>query len=171
MELSASIKYFIYSIVILLLQILVFNKIGLGTNLIVSIPVLFILLLPIEIPKGLLLLLAFLLGFTIDVFSDTLAFNTAGLVFSAYLRPLVLTIIQPTEGYEPGRLPSVFYFGLGKFTIYTAILTFGFEFFYYLFEIFSLSKIWMIFYESIISTLLSVVTIIILHLLFLRNKK
>lgn len=170
MELSASIKYFIYSIVILLLQIFLFNEIALGTNLIVSIPVLFILLLPIEIPKALLLLVAFLFGFTIDVFSDTIAINSAALVFSAFIRPFVLTIIQPTEGYEAGRLPSVFYFGFAKFTIYTAILTFAFELVYYLFEIFSLSQILIIFYKSIISTLLSIVTIITLHLLLLRNK-
>ena len=170
MEAGEGLKYFIYSLIILLLQIFVFNNIILGTGIFVSLPVLFILLLPIEISKWLLLVLAFTFGLTVDIFSDTLAMNTAGLVFSAFIRPFVLAILQPTEGFEPGKRPSAFYFGLGKFLIYASILAFSFEIVFYLFEMFSLSKFLIVLYKSLVTSVMSVISISIIHILFLRNK-
>jgi len=171
MDAREGLKYFIYSLIILFLQIFVFNNIEFGSGLFVSLPILFILLLPIEMSKWLLLFLAFSFGLTIDIFSDTLALNTAGLVFSAFLRPAVLSLLQPSEGFEPGKKPSVFYFGFSKFLIYASIHTLAFEIVYYLFEIFSFSKFFIIIYKSLIAGIMSVITITIIHILFLRNKK
>lgn len=170
MELQLSIKYFIYAIIILLLQILLFNHIPLGTGMIISIPVLLFLLIPLEANKITILLAAFFFGLFLDFFSDSLAMNTAALTAVAYFRPLIFKIFEPSRGYEPGKLPSAFYLGFGKFILLTFTATFIFEFFYLFFDLFTFRKILIIIYKSIITTIFSGSIIFILHILFFRNK-
>ncbi len=131
MELQLSIKYFIYGLLLLLLQILLFNHISIGTGMIISVPVLLLLLLPLEVNKITVLLSAFFFGLILDFFSDSLALNTAALTAVAYFRPLIFKIFEPSRGYEPGKLPSAFYLGLGKFILISLMATFIFELFYH----------------------------------------
>ncbi len=170
MELQLSIKYFIYGLLLLLLQILLFNHIPLGTGMIISVPVLLLLLLPLEVNKITVLLSAFFFGLILDFFSDSLALNTAALTAVAYFRPLIFKIFEPSRGYESGKLPSAFYLGLGKFILISLMATFIFELFYHFFDLFSFKKFLIIFYKSVLTTIFSTSIIIILHVLFFRNK-
>ncbi|MBN2213729.1 MAG: rod shape-determining protein MreD [Bacteroidales bacterium] len=109
--------------VLVLIQVLIFNNIQLSGYINPYIYILFILLLPFETPGWLLLLLGFLLGLSIDIFSDTLGMHTIASTLTAFLRPFVLDIIAPHDGYEMGTKPRVLYFGLAWFFKYAAILT------------------------------------------------
>ncbi|MFZ4059415.1 MAG: rod shape-determining protein MreD, partial [Ferruginibacter sp.] len=62
---------------LILLQVLVFNNMHLNGYINPYVYVLFILLLPFETPQWLLLISAFLLGFGVDLFSDTMGMHTA----------------------------------------------------------------------------------------------
>ncbi len=89
-------------VLLVLFQVLVFNNIQLGGYLNPYIYVLFLLLMPFETPRWLLLVAAFTLGISIDVFSNTLGIHTSATVFMAFIRPFVLDFIAPRDGYEIG---------------------------------------------------------------------
>jgi rod shape-determining protein MreD len=109
-------------IILILAQEFVFNNIQFSGFVNPYVYVLFILILPHDISNWLLILLAFTLGFFVDLFSETLGLHSAATIFLAYLRPRVLKIISPRDGYEPGFCPSLSEFGFEWFARYTAML-------------------------------------------------
>src|SRR2546428_1085019 len=83
--------------------------------------VLFILLLPIDIAPFLLYVLSFLMGFTIDAFSNTLGLHSAACIFIAFCRINVLKVMVP-KGNEFFPEPSIKNFGFKWFITYCSIL-------------------------------------------------
>ncbi|MDA3910393.1 MAG: rod shape-determining protein MreD [Bacteroidales bacterium] len=115
-------KYLLIFITCILLQVVIFNEMQISRFLNPSFYVLFILLLPFETPKWLQLISAFALGLIIDAFMNTAGMNTAAIVFIAFLRPAVLNLVSPREGYEPGSFPRIAQMGFSWFLKYSLIL-------------------------------------------------
>ncbi|MBN2663848.1 MAG: hypothetical protein JXR68_09385 [Bacteroidales bacterium] len=170
MEARLILRYFFYSVFLFFLQILLFNHVAIGLGLIPFVYILIVLLLPIEIHRVIPLILAFVFGFLVDVFNDTIAFNTAAFVFIAFIRPWILQILSPSDGYEVGKLPSAFNMGFGWFIFYSIIIVFFHQLVYFSLEIFMISKILVVLAKVFVNTLYSVAFIIVLHILFFRNK-
>ncbi|MBN2892092.1 MAG: hypothetical protein JXL97_09510 [Bacteroidales bacterium] len=171
MEIRLIIRYGIYFVALVLLQTLLFNYVSLGTGLVPFVYILALLLLPIDIQNWILLIFAFVLGFTIDVFNDTMALNTSAMLFAALLRPGVIQILSPRDGYEIGTLPSFKNFKPGRFLAFVSIIVFAHQIVFFSLDIFNFSKIGVVFLKTIINTVLSVAFIMILHLLFFKNNK
>src|ERR1043166_5543145 len=93
-------------ILLVLFQVLVIKNIELGRFINPFVYVLFIIVLPFETPKWMLLLIPFLTGITIDMFYDTSGMHAAACVFMAYIRPGVLKLFSPRDGYEFGIQPT-----------------------------------------------------------------
>ena len=148
-------------IVLILAQILIFNNIQFSGYLVPYIYVLFILLMPFETPKWMLLVSALLLGLSIDIFSDTLGMHSIATVFMAFLRPYVLNIIAPREGYEPGTFPRVSYYGLAWFIRYASILILAHHFVLFYIEIFRFGNFFITFFRVVLSTIFSTGFIVI----------
>lgn len=121
-------------VLLILFQALILNHVLLFDKLNPFLYVLFILMLPFEIPGWSLLLLAFLSGFTVDVFSNTFGLHTIATLVMAFSRPFILRLLAPRDGYESGTLPCVSDFGFWWFTRYTAILVVIHHFVLYLLE-------------------------------------
>jgi len=170
MEVRLILRYIIYTVLLVLLQLVLFDYVQLGHDLYPFVYVLAILLLPIEIPRAVPLILAFIIGFLMDVFNDTIAFNTGALVFAAFLRPFILQMLSPGDGYEIGKLPSYLNMGIGWFLGYSFIFLFFHQLVYFSFEIFMLAKIHIVLFKALINSVYSLVFVFILHLLFFRNK-
>ena len=94
-------------IIVMGLQILVFNNIYLGGVINPFIYVLIILSLPIEITAVLTLFVGFFTGFILDVFSHTYGMHTMALTFMGFLRPMVLKLVPPRDGYAFGSSANV----------------------------------------------------------------
>ena len=60
----------------------------------------FLLFLPIQLARPWVLLLGFLLGFTIDLFYNTGGLHAAVCVLTAFVRGAPLRIIRPRDGYD-----------------------------------------------------------------------
>jgi len=71
-------------------QIFVFNNFNFFGFINPMIYVLFLYWYPIKENKAIFILLSFLLGLTIDIFSDTLAIHTVATVSIAYFRPTIM---------------------------------------------------------------------------------
>jgi rod shape-determining protein MreD len=155
--------------VLVLFQVLIFNNIELGGYLNPYIYTLFILLLPFETPGWVVLISGFLLGLSVDIFSETLGMHTAATVFMAYLRPIALSMVSPRDGYESGSFPRVYYYGFSWFLQYAFILIFAHHAILFLTELFSIEDILHVFLRIILSTLLSVLIITFSQYLVFRK--
>ena len=71
---NSIVKYVLQFILLILLQVLVVDQISLGYAsqfIIPSVYFLFVLMLPLTVSNGVLMLLAFLIGMTVDIFKST----------------------------------------------------------------------------------------------------
>lgn len=127
---------------------------------------LFLLLLPIRIPKVTFLVIAFLLGITIDMFYDSSGVHAAVCVFTAYIRPGVLALLEPRGGYEPSHKPTKNQFGAAWFFQYVGIILFIHLLLVFLLEVFSFVGFGTILLKTILSFIISMILISIYTYLF-----
>ncbi|MCD4681502.1 MAG: rod shape-determining protein MreD [Bacteroidales bacterium] len=168
---SGYFKHIIRFIVLVLFQILILNNIKLNGYLNPYFYVLFILLLPFETPRWLLLLSAFLLGFSVDMFENTMGINIAACVLMAYLRPYVIRFVASKQDYEPGLEPCIRDLGFTWFISYSLILVFIHHFAMFYIEVFRFSEFLTTFYRVLGSTVFTMVLIIMSQYLFYRPRK
>jgi rod shape-determining protein MreD len=147
--------------VLVLVQILVLNNIQVSGYIVPHFYVLFILLLPFETPRWLLLPAAFALGITVDLFTQTPGMHTAATVFMAFLRPWVLEMSSPRDGYEPGSFPRLYYYGFQWFLRYTVILVLAHHFILFYIEVFRFSEFFSTLLRVLLSSLFSVILIML----------
>jgi rod shape-determining protein MreD len=152
-------------------QILILNNIRLGGYINPYLYVMFILMLPFETPRWLLLVFSFLTGLTLDIFADSAGMHASACTFMAYCRPLVLKIIKPRDGYEFNTSPSITDMGPAWFLTYAAILVFLHHLAYFFIEIFRLNEIFSVLVRVILSSIFTLVLIIITQLLFIRKRE
>ncbi|NKI31699.1 rod shape-determining protein MreD [Croceivirga thetidis] len=77
-------------LMLLLAQVLIFNDLGFLGFINPMVYVLFVYWYPLRTNRSIFLIASFLLGFAIDVFSDTLAIHSTSLLTVAFLRPLIM---------------------------------------------------------------------------------
>jgi rod shape-determining protein MreD len=133
---NSVIRYSIIFVILLLLQVLLFNNIRFSGYINPYIYVMFILLLPVEIPSWLLLMLSFFSGLTIDFFTSTPGMHAGASVAAGFVRPYILRLISPRDGYEPGASPSMLIYGFRWFLLYTVIIVGIHHFILFTFEVF-----------------------------------
>jgi hypothetical protein len=148
-------------IVLVLVQILVFNNIQISGYLIPNFYILFILLLPFETPRWLLLVSAFTLGISVDLFTQTPGMHAAATVFMAFLRPWVLEMSSPRDGYESGTFPRLYYYGFQWFLRYTVILVLAHHFVLFYIEVFRFTEFFSTLLRVLLSSLFSIILIML----------
>ncbi|MFZ1704097.1 MAG: hypothetical protein WAT79_07100 [Saprospiraceae bacterium] len=155
---------------LLLAQILIFKQIQFIDEgwryLHIFVYPLFIFLLPIKLQNTIVLILAFFMGLLVDWFYDSPGVHASALVFMAYIRPFVLGILEPYEGYNMNDSPNLHKLGLGWFTSYISILLFCYLFFYFSVEAFSFVFIFDIVMNTLVTFVGSIFVIILIQFLF-----
>ncbi|MBK9255511.1 MAG: hypothetical protein IPM42_08495 [Saprospiraceae bacterium] len=156
--------------IIILAQVLIFKRIsfsteGLGYAHFLIYP-LFILLLPVKTPKGVLLILAFITGLIVDIFYDSIGIHASALVFTAYIRNLFIALLEPYEGYNTDDSPTLKTMGIGWFVSYISICLFIHLFFYFSVEAFSFVFILDIFLNTVFSFFPSLIVIVLSQYIF-----
>lgn len=114
----------VYFIVYLLAQVMLFKQLVLFNTAFCFVYIVFILLLPIQTNSTVLMFVAFLLGFSVDIFYDSLGLHALSLVLIAYVRNLWLSTITPQGGYDTGQGPTLAMNGLQWFIVYSLPLVF-----------------------------------------------
>jgi rod shape-determining protein MreD len=151
--------YPIQFVLFVLIQGLVLNNIQLGGTANPYLYILFILWLPIETNKALVMGIAFLLGLSIDVFADTVGMHASASVFLAFVRPFVLRTLAPRDGYEVNIPPTASGLGWFWFLRYAAIGIFFHHFFLFFVEVFRFSEFFATMGRILTSTAFSLVLI------------
>ncbi len=162
-------KYFANVLILILLQVLVFNQVILHVGNVALVPyiyILSILLLPLDTSRELVVIISFLVGLVIDFLSGTVAVHTAALVLVGYFRTPVLNAIAPRMGYNQGAYLSYLFYGWGWFLKYVLIIVLIHHFWLFLWQIFSLKAIFLILFKTVLNALYTTIFIVVLHLIF-----
>ncbi|MEE4178532.1 MAG: rod shape-determining protein MreD [Bacteroides sp.] len=133
-------RHIIQFIILVVIQVTVLNNIRFGGYVNPYVYVLFVLLLPIDIPGWLLLASAFVMGLTIDLFSDTQGMHAAATVFLAFTRPGVIRMITGRWDFDPGTIPSISSMGVRWIVLYSIVLVFIHHSLLFFLEIFRFSE-------------------------------
>ncbi len=157
-------------IVLVLIQVIILNNINFRGYLDPYLYVLFILLLPFNTPNWLLLVSSFLIGFFVDLFSQSLGMNTAASVFMAFLRPGVLRLLSPGREYEAGVNPGISDLGFRWFLSYALILIFLHHLLLFILEAFGFADFFSTIYRVVINTLFTTMLVLLSQFLFYRKK-
>jgi rod shape-determining protein MreD len=152
------VKNIVRFVILVLIQVFVLNNIRINGYINPYLYVLFILLLPFEIPGWLLLASSFLLGFSIDIFVHTPGLHTAASVFMAFCRPGMIRMISRNKTIEPGMSPGVSDMGFNWFFIYSLVLILLHHLFLFFMEVFRFNE----FFDTIIRVGLSTLATLIL---------
>ncbi len=168
--LNAIIRNIFRFIILVLVQVLIIKNLELGRFINPFIYVLFIIVLPFETPKWLLLISAFVLGITIDMFYDTAGMHAAACVALAYIRPGILKLFSPRDGYEIGTQPTIQYLGVPWFISYSAILIVLHHFILFYIEIFRFSEFFSTLLRVIVSSIFTLLLVVLSQYLFNRKK-
>ena len=170
---STLIKNILRFILLILVQFFVLDKVHLNYMMRPYIYMLFIFWLPFKFSRSLQMVLAFLLGFTLDSFRHTPGFHAAACVLIAYVRPFLINILIPQEGaetnYEEPSLKSMG--GFLPYLVYAGLLTLLHNAWLFLLEALQFGDFWEFIIKTLLSTLISLVLIIITELLFSRKQK
>jgi hypothetical protein len=158
-------------IFLILLQVLILNNIQLGGYINPYLYVLFILLLPVETPKWLILILSFLIGLGVDMFSDTMGLHAAASVFMGFCRPYLLKVLAPREGYGSENKPGLKSMNLRWFLTYAGILVLLHHLFLFYTEIFRFSEFFHTLLRVILSSFFTILLIIISQYLFFYKSR
>lgn len=150
-------------ILLILLQILLFNNIQFSGYVNPYVYIMFILLLPIEMPSWLLLLLSFATGILIDFFSGSVGMHTSATVLAGFVRPYVLRVISPRDGYEPGSEPSMLTYGFKWFFTYTLLIVLVHHTALFFLEVFRFADFFRTLLRVLLSTLFSVSFILLIE--------
>ncbi|MDP4183988.1 MAG: rod shape-determining protein MreD [Bacteroidota bacterium] len=162
-------KYGGMFIFLVLIQVLILNNIHLGHLITPFFYFLFILLLPFETPRYLQLLLAFFLGLTIDMFTDTAGTHAFACVLAAYARPSILGLLASRDTYESGSLPRVSTLGQSWFFRYALLMVLIHHFALFYLEVFSFSGFFGTFLRALVSSFFTIILILLSQYVIYRD--
>ena len=145
-------------VVLLLVQVLVFNHVHLFNC---ATPLLYIyvaLLSPRNTPRWVALISCFVMGFLVDIFSNTPGVSMASLTFLGLIQPLVLKLFLQHDSADDMK-PSMRTLGIGRFVYYTILMVFVYCLLFFTLETFNFFN-WIQWLESIVGS--SIITIILI---------
>ncbi len=152
-------------------QVLILNNINLGGYINPYFYIYFILLLPFGAPRWLLLISAFILGLSIDIFTNTIGLNAAACVVMAFFRPFVISAISTGPESLIGDTPSLRNQGIKWFLYYSIILVLIHHSALFYLEIFRFSEFTVTFIRVLLSSAFTMVLVLISeYLLYPRGK-
>lgn len=159
---NKSIQHISRFFVLAVFQVLFLNNIQISGYLNPYIYILFVLLLPPKLPKSLVLLCAFIMGFTMDVFSDSYGLHSAATVLLAYIRPSLLSLVSVRGGEDLEDI-SIKQLRFGRFLTYTSISCFIHHFALFFLEAFRLSEFIDTIGRTLFSTVISLIFILLIE--------
>ena len=158
-------------VVLILIQIFLLKNLALFGQAFAFLYLLGILVLPLSLRQIPLMLIAFVLGFVLDVFYETIGMHTAAATLLAFLRPIWLKAISPTGGYDDLQEPSLNEMGLGWFLSYSFPLIFAFSVVFFGIDLWGFGSVFSILNKSLFSSIFTCLLAILVQLLFFKRRR
>jgi len=150
-------------IVLVLVQVLILNNIQFLGYINPYLYIYFILTLPIRVPRWAVLILAFVLGLIIDMFSNTAGLHAFATVFVAFVRmPTINVLTSIDESSNPE--PSVRSFGWMTYLRYAGFLVLINNALIFILEAFSFVNFGIIAIKILLSSVVTLLLILIIQM-------
>lgn len=133
--------------------------------------ILFILLLPFEVPGYVLLSSAFLLGLGVDIFSNSLGVHATACVLIAGLRPMLVRSLVKRMPHDNKIKPNISSLGFSKYLFYAGVLTLIHHLCVFSLEILNWGDWADIIRRSVFSGIFTMIWILIFQYLFTSRKQ
>lgn len=143
---------------LVLLQVLILNNVHIAGYATPFLYIYLILKFESNVSRNALMLWAFFLGLTVDIFSDTPGMNASATVLLAFLRPTFLRLFVPRDTLE-ALVPSIRTMGTSHFLKYLFACVFVHHGMLLTIEFFSFAHIGALLLRIVASTLLTVACI------------
>ena len=160
---NSILRFGLIFILLILFQVLLFNNIQFSGYVNPYVYVMFILLLPVEIPSWLLLLLSFATGLIMDFFSGSPGMHSSATVLAGFVRPYILRVISPRDCYEPGSGPSMLTYCFRWFLTYTLLIVLVHHTALFYLEVFRFADFFRTMLRVLLSSLFSITFILLIE--------
>jgi len=141
---KALLRQILLFVILVFLQVWLFNNIHLFGYATPLLYIYFLIKLPVDMNRNVVLLLSALMGLVIDVFGYTLGLNMLPMVVVGFLRYYFLKLFTPRDILEEA-IPSFSVFGKLIFMQFAATITLVHHIIFYSIESLSLFDPWMLF--------------------------
>ena len=131
----------------------------------------FLLFLPIGTPIVVQLLLGFAVGISLDMVFDTGGVHAAAAVLVMYLRPWVLRLLTPRDGYDAQDSVNIHQMGWQWMVVYLTLLTAIHHVAFFVLELGSFRAPGLMVAKILLSTLYTGLTLLIIQLVFFPTKR
>jgi len=155
-------------IVLVVVQVLILNNIQFLGYINPFLYIYFILALPMRVSRWLLLFLAFALGLTIDIFSNTMGLHAFATVFVAFLRAPAINIFTSIDQTTDSEL-SVRALGWMAYLRYAGILVLIHNALIFTLEAFSFVNFGIIILKILLSSVVTILLIVAIQM-FKKDK-
>lgn len=155
---------------LVLFQVLIINNIRLGGYVQPYVYIIFVMLLPINIPKWQLLLCGFGIGITIDLFMGTLGLHAFACTLMAFCRPSVISLVSGSQKFESIQAPNLNQLGGAWFFRYALCMVLVHHFSLFLIESFSFHLFGQVLLRLLLSAPASIFLIMMILYLFKSGK-
>ena len=132
--------------------------------------VFFILLLPVDTNRILLLIICVITGLFVDLFYNSLGIHASAALFLGYIRPGILKTLQPREGYDQSGDISIQNMGLNWFVVYAGLLILSHHLWLFIFDDFNFSYLPKTLLKVLLSSIYTFTLVLFIHLIFSKSK-
>ncbi len=161
-------KYGMQGLLLVALQVLILNNIELAGYMNPYLYIAFLLLLPANIDRSLLLLIAFVLGFSIDIFENSGGVHASASLVVALIRPILFRFLAGPASIEMERMNNQT-LGMSRFMTLAAIAVFTHHFWLFMLESFSFNYIFFVLKRTILSGIFTLTLVYIMQILVYRK--
>jgi len=156
-------------IFLLLLQVFVFNYVQWFNFLTPFVFLLFLILLPLDIPKPVQYILAFVTGFIVDAFLRTYGIQAFSCVLMIFSRPYIILVLNGFKPLETGVKPVPGVKNFNWILVYTMLLVFVHQITVTILETFQWVQWWRILWTSVVNMLFTTFIILCIEYIFYTN--
>jgi len=168
---SRLIKNIIRFVLLIAVQVLIFNNMHLWGYITLYPYLLFLLLLRFDINKTNLLLIGFFTGLTVDFFQNTMGMQAAASTLLVFVRPAIIKFYFKTVEFAPREEPGISKLGFTGFLKYAFTLVFVHNLLLFVTEAFTFSGIVNTIEQALINSMATTAVIMIVEMLFSKKKK
>lgn len=159
---KTAVQFSLMFVVLVVAQAVVFNRLDLFSVALAFVFIYFIIKLPITLSASWVMLLSFLLGVSVDIFSDTPGMNALACTCLGGCRRTVMRLYVPREDDVMHRIPSSRTLGGAVFSKYVVTMSLTYCILVFCIEAFTFFRPLMLMAKIVASTLLTSLIILLL---------
>ncbi len=153
-------KYIFSFILLVLIQVFVLNNIQFSGYVNPYLYILFIITLPMSVKVEWSMLLAFLLGLSVDIFSNTIGMHAFACVLIAFLRPIIIKFFCSADTLKNLGEVNVRSIGTSSFVKYVVAMTLVHHIALFIIDTLSFGSFWFLFFRILYSSIFTILLIL-----------